>query len=284
MLADMNVRAYSLMPGLVPAYASTDVLAPRSQLDYPRPGDDVPSCAAVTVRGIASDLGGGAVAGVEVSVDGGQRWSPAIGREQWTFTWMPEPEGVKSVMVRAVDDSGNVETTPQGARVYRRRTPGCPSTLFAPGIRPGAAILDDPRPVELGVRFQPRVNGSVHGIRFFKATPSSGDHQVHLWAVDGTLLASARLSGGPARGWQQVLFDAPVAVTANTTYIAAVHVPGGGFPAEHGYFASALETEHLRALQDSAPAPNGIYRYGAVAFPTNSFASTNYWVDVVFVP
>jgi len=282
MLGDMSVRSYSLMPGLVAAHASTDALPPRTFLDYPRPGDDVPSCAAVTVRGTSSDLGGGTVAGVEVSVDGGQRWSPAVGREHWTFTWMPETEGVKALQVRAIDDSGNVETQVQGARVNRRRMPGCPSTLFAVGTRPGHAILDDLRAVELGVRFQPRQNGLVHGIRFFKATPNPGDHQVHLWSSDGTQLAVGRLQGGPARGWQQVLFDVPVAVTANTTYVASFHVPGGGFPADQGFFSSAIETELLRAPQDSAATPNGVFRYGSAAFPTSSFASTNYWVDVVF--
>ena len=28
--------------------------------------------------------------------------------------------------------------------------------------------------------------------------------------------------------------------------------------------------------------PNGVYHYGASAFPTGTFKSTNYWVDVVF--
>ncbi len=28
---------------------------------------------------------------------------------------------------------------------------------------------------------------------------------------------------------------------------------------------------------------NGVYRYGASAFPTDTFASENYWADVVFV-
>jgi hypothetical protein len=40
----------------------------------------------------------------------------------------------------------------------------------------------------------------------------------------------------------------------------------------------------LTALANGTDGPNGLYRYGASAFPTNSFGAANYWVDVVFVP
>ena len=40
----------------------------------------------------------------------------------------------------------------------------------------------------------------------------------------------------------------------------------------------------LRALANPVT-PNGVYAYGpASGFPSNSFNSTNYWVDVVFAP
>jgi hypothetical protein len=38
----------------------------------------------------------------------------------------------------------------------------------------------------------------------------------------------------------------------------------------------------LHALKDGADGPNGVYKYGATAFPTLTFNSTNYWVDVLF--
>ena len=34
---------------------------------------------------------------------------------------------------------------------------------------------------------------------------------------------------------------------------------------------------------DGVDGPNGVYRYGAGGvFPTDTYQSTNYWVDVVF--
>ncbi|WP_206750823.1 Ig-like domain-containing protein, partial [Cryobacterium cryoconiti] len=29
---------------------------------------------------------------------------------------------------------------------------------------------------------------------------------------------------------------------------------------------------------------NGVYKYGASAFPEQTYAASNYWVDVVFMP
>ncbi|MBL8862927.1 MAG: DUF4082 domain-containing protein [Planctomycetes bacterium] len=284
MLADMGVQPESLMPELVPAQPSMDTLAPRVIIVWPKPEDDVTSCAAITVTGTAVDFGGGRVAGVEVSLDSGQRWSRANGRDPWRFVLGPEAPGVRTLHVRSIDDSGNVEHPPLVIQLVRRPLPGCPQTLFELGTKPDGLVLNDPLPVELGVRFQPTVAGLVRGIRFYKARPSCGDHSVHLWTEGGALLAEGRLQGGPRSGWQQVLFDSPVAVSALQTYVASYHAPGGAFPANNGYFATARVRGDLRAPPDTPAAPNGVFRYGAPAFPTQSFASRNYWVDVVFTP
>jgi hypothetical protein len=39
----------------------------------------------------------------------------------------------------------------------------------------------------------------------------------------------------------------------------------------------------LHALADGVDGPNGVY-HPETGFPTASYESTNYWVDVVFVP
>lgn len=69
----------------------------------------------VTISGTAADVGG-AVAGVEVSVDGGKRWHPVTaGTDRWTFEWqVPEGSGSATIMSRASDDSVNVETPRRG--------------------------------------------------------------------------------------------------------------------------------------------------------------------------
>jgi hypothetical protein len=66
---------------------------------------------------------------VEVSVDGGLSWHPASGREAWTYTWTPSGNGLVTLISRAVDDSGNLETPGPGTRV----TVGAPPPVQAPG-------------------------------------------------------------------------------------------------------------------------------------------------------
>ena len=43
----------------------------------------------VTITGTAVDSGGGTVAGVEVSADGGTTWRPAQGTAAWSLDWSP---------------------------------------------------------------------------------------------------------------------------------------------------------------------------------------------------
>jgi hypothetical protein len=79
-----------------------------------------------------------------------------------------------------------------------------------------------------------------------------------------------------------VQFATPVTVTAGTTYVAAYYAPNGNYAYSRNFFGSPW-TNGDGTL--SAPAgANGLYRYDGDAFPTNSFNSTNYWVDPLFVP
>ena len=42
----------------------------------------------------------------------------------------------------------------------------------------------------------------------------------------------------PPPGWQQATFSAPVAVTANTTYVASYYAPNGRYSCDNGYFSA----------------------------------------------
>ncbi|MYJ18221.1 MAG: hypothetical protein F4106_09290, partial [Gemmatimonadetes bacterium] len=99
------------------ALAAGDDVAPMSSSDtasFVLSGDAVTTY----VTGTASDGGGGVVAAVEVSVDGGATWHPARGREKWSYSWQPDAAASEvSIMVRAVDDSGNLEVAVEGVTV-----------------------------------------------------------------------------------------------------------------------------------------------------------------------
>ncbi len=121
LLADMTVQPSTLRAGLTATVASTDTLRPASALTAPAAGATVQSGTPVTIQGTASDTGGGIVAGVEVSVDGGATWRTATGRTSWSYVWTPaalSPQTRQATLrSRAVDDSGNVETPSAGRTV-----------------------------------------------------------------------------------------------------------------------------------------------------------------------
>jgi hypothetical protein len=97
----------TLQPGLVRATASQDRRGPVSRIDPGMPRDAGGGWLEVT--GVAEDVGGGVVGGVEVSVDGGASWHPAAGTTRWTYRWRPEGASTGALLSRAVDDSGNLE-------------------------------------------------------------------------------------------------------------------------------------------------------------------------------
>jgi hypothetical protein len=134
------------------------------------------------------------------------------------------------------------------------------------------------------VKFKADVDGWVTGVRFYKGTANTGTHTGSLWSASGTRLASATFSGETASGWQQVTFASPVAVTAGTVYVASYFAPNGGYAADRSYFASSgVDNAPLHALADGVSGGNGVYTYGNVSnFPSSTYSSTNYWVDVAF--
>jgi len=137
--------------------------------------------------------------------------------------------------------------------------------------------------VELGLRFRSESNGFITGVRFYKHSTNTGTHVGNLWTNTGTLIASAPFTNESASGWQQVTFATPVAIKANTTYVASYHTNAGHYAANFGYLFVAFDNVPLHALKHLDDGPNGVYRYGATsAFPDQSYSGTNYWVDVVF--
>jgi hypothetical protein len=114
LFADMGVQPATLIAGLVATIASTDTTPPSSTITAPAAGSTFAPGSSVTISGTAADTGGGVVAGVEVSVDGGTSWHPATGTTSWTYTWKPQRPGSATIRSRAVDDSGNLETPGAG--------------------------------------------------------------------------------------------------------------------------------------------------------------------------
>ena len=111
LFAEMGIQPLSLQAGLVAGSASTDFTNPVS--GFVGLNDSIAPGYAFTISGTATDLGGGVVAGVEVSTDGGLTWHPATGTSNWTYVDPSQLNGPGTVSFswRAIDDNLNVEAT-----------------------------------------------------------------------------------------------------------------------------------------------------------------------------
>lgn len=157
----------------------------------------------------------------------------------------------------------------------------CPCSIWPTTVTPSAITVEDTQPVELGVKFTADSSGVITAVRFYKNPQNKGTHTGSLWDSAGNRLATATFMDESASGWQQADFDAPVAISAGATYIASYFAPEGRYSATYGGLKEAVHNAPLHTLASSTPGGNGVFKYGG-GFPTVTFSSANYWVDVVF--
>jgi hypothetical protein len=168
--------------------------------------------------------------------------------------------------------------------VNAAQLPTCPCSIWSSNAAPIVADSGAGPGVEVGVKFRSDVSGTITGIRFYKSAANTGTHIGNLWSSTGALLATATFTNETASGWQTVTFSPAVSITANTVYVASYHNIYSHFAADLNSFTSAgVDNPPLHALQNGVSGGNGVYTYSATsAFPTSSYSSSNYWVDVVF--
>ena len=156
-------------------------------------------------------------------------------------------------------------------------------TIWPATATPAEPLNNDGQGIALGVKIRSSQNGFINGIRYYKGAGTTGTHTGHLWSSTGTLMGSVTFTGETASGWQQALFATPIAINANTTYVASIFSPSGHYAATDPYFTTAIVNGPIKALANGEDGPNGLYRYTSTnAFPNSSFNSSNYWIDVVF--
>jgi hypothetical protein len=232
------------------------------------------------------------------------RWTPPGdgGNALTSYTITPYVGGTAQTPVTADAPTSRAFVTgldPSTSYTFRVRATNVngdgPVSAETSAVTPLRAIFDfatpttidggDSNSVELGVRFQSSSAGNIAGIRFYKADANTGTHTGSLWSAGGTLLAQGTFSGESASGWQTMLLNTPVAITADTTYIAGYHAPNGHYSVtSHAFDGPAFSNPPLAALADGT-AGNGLYQYTTTpAVPTNSFNSANYFVDVLYGP
>ncbi len=190
LFADMGVQPATLQPDLAAATASTDFTPPKSTITSISPGITVTAGSQVTISGTAQDFGGGVVGGVDVSVDGGATWHPAVGRENWSYVFTAATSGTLNVLSRAVDDSGNLEV-----------------------VSPGAEIVTvSPASVSLGANQQKQFTATVTGV----------SNQTVSWTISAVNPPSAPAGNISTSG----LYTAPATITPAQVTIKATSADG----------------------------------------------------------
>ena len=144
-------------------------------------------------------------------------------------------------------------------------------TVTGPGV-------DNPNPVELGVRFTVSTPGSVSAIRYYKTSGNTGVHVGSLWTSHGRRLAKVTFSSETATGWQVARLAEPIPLRPGRTYVASYHTNTGRYAAEAGVFANGATIGN-----STIRATSGVRRYGAGGFPFTRRAAA-YFVDVIFTP
>lgn len=199
-----------------------------------------------------------------------------------TFTPRTQLSGFvrHTATVSGTDAQGNDVSTGKTWSFTTAKPPSapgvCPCTLFDDIRSPSLLESSDPGPVTLGVRFKADSNGSITGVRFYKSAGNTGTHTGALWTATGTLLAQGTFVDESTSGWQTLMFEDPVPISKNATYVASYRAPVGRWSADLNFYNGIdLNRSPLHVMAGS-----GAYTYGT-GFPGSTSAS-NYLVDVLF--
>jgi len=184
--------------------------------------------------------------------------------------------GVRDALGNALPASvtSTFTTAPLGPTTY---------SVWDSAVTPAMADNGDSAAVEVGMKFRVDTDGFITGMSFYKSAANTGTHVGHLWSASGTLLATVTFTGETASGWQTATFSSAVAVKANTTYVISYFAPRGHYAITVGGLTNSEGTGPVQALGSGVDGANGVFRYGTSGFPTSTWSSSNYWVDVVYV-
>lgn len=160
-----------------------------------------------------------------------------------------------------------------------------PFSLFDPGLTPVSTHnpVQDRRPgkgpfsYEMGVKVQVLSTLQATDIRFYKDPGETGTHVGTVWNSSGQVLAQTTFTGETASGWQQQSLGTPVTLQPGQVYVISV-----GLNAFFDLTQLGLQTQITSgALQSVADGKNGVFGSASGVFPTSTYKSSNYFVDLV---
>jgi len=187
-----------------------------------------------------------------------------------------------STGIKAADGTSLASAVSWG---FTSNASACPCSLFPSTVTPALTNLStqDGRPgpgpwsYELGMNFNVDQAANLTAIRFYKATQETGIHTGTIWSSSGQALATVIFTNETASGWQNQKLSSPLPLQANTTYVVSINA-NAFYNVTQDVFTVAIDNGPLHGL---AGPGNGVFGNSAGIFPTGSYRSSNYFVDVV---
>jgi Domain of unknown function (DUF4082)/Bacterial Ig-like domain len=160
-----------------------------------------------------------------------------------------------------------------------------PFSLFAASLAPVSThnpVKDGrggagPFSYEMGVKVQALSQLQLTAIRFYKDAAETGTHTGRVWNASGQVIGQTTFTGESASGWQQQSLGSPVTLQPGQVYTVSV-----GLNAFFDLTQLGLQAQITSgALQSVADGKNGVFGSAAGVFPTSTYKSSNYFVDLV---
>jgi len=166
-------------------------------------------------------------------------------------------------------------------------TSACPCSLFGSGpasVGDSGLSTSNGRPapgpwsLELGVKLTVTQPAQLEAVRFWKDAGETGKHTGRVWSSDGALLGSVTFAvEAPGAGWQEQALVTPISLVPGQTYVVSVGM-NASFGSTAGGLAAPVVSGPLRSVADGK---NGVYGDADGVFPTQYYASSNYWIDAL---
>ena len=194
----------------------------------------------------------------------------------------PTPRRSRGGQPTGVKDAGRQRAGRQRrrgrSRPPRRRAADCPCSVWSASTTP--ATRGRTRPERGRARREvPRRRRRLHHRRPLLQGRRQHRH-AHRQPVDAAPARCWPRPRSPARrrpGWQQVNFATPVAITANTVYVASYFAPNGQLRRRQQLLRRGRRRQRRRCTRcrTASSGGNGVYAYGA----TSGFPTSTYQVD-----
>lgn len=206
--------------------------------------------------------------------------------------WLSYIDGAIGLLLRDGTWDGDDDTVDSANQQIRQLLalfaplPPGPTQNFWGNDEPDYDGFSEGDPGAVGLRFKSSVDATITGIRFYRF-PGSGNGQI------GYLFDAAHVELGEANfpddtlGWVTAEFSTPIAITADTPYMAVQFLTNGYVPYKLNVFTSDVTVGDLTAYADEGGVGlrNGTFCVCVPgSYPEGGFSAVNWFIDVELVP